>query len=347
MKRLFLCFFSILLCQLQGQLIGITSPGGVVDTPTVDIDTGTYLGVKLVTPSCATSGASMYYTTNGTTPTTGSTLYSSGTIATTSTGMTLKILAVKSGMTNSAIKTAVYTTNLISGWKATDGSGTTITDQVAGANFTTSNTTWSGAVSPLTESIVYNGTTSDAVVASASTLNFERTDSFSAVVWMKSTSSSTTNLDQQELLSKLDSTTGYRGWRLQLLYANAGGAVVNTGWQIHLTLYSTFPTNALSGFCTAVPSVNNMHSVGFSYDGTSTNAGLKIYLDGSACTMYYDTNTLSATIAQTASPLHLGTDAYSAANAFQGNLGNIYVYNRVLSAGEFTTMHSTPYTPGI
>jgi hypothetical protein len=78
-----------------------------VTMPTANIPSGTYDTVQNVTLSTTTIGASIYYTLNGTTPTTNSTLYENP-IAITETA-TLKAIAVKSGMNDSGIYTAYYT----------------------------------------------------------------------------------------------------------------------------------------------------------------------------------------------------------------------------------------------
>ncbi len=78
-----------------------------VATPTFSPAAGTYSSTQSVTISCATSGATIYHTVDGSTPTTGSTLYS-GAISVPATA-TLKALAVKSGLSNSAVGTAAYT----------------------------------------------------------------------------------------------------------------------------------------------------------------------------------------------------------------------------------------------
>jgi len=81
---------------------------GTVATPTANPPGGTAVASGTpVTLSCATSGVTIYYTTNGSTPTTGSTPYSSPISITT--GTTLKAIAVKSGMNNSTVLTAAYT----------------------------------------------------------------------------------------------------------------------------------------------------------------------------------------------------------------------------------------------
>ena len=75
--------------------------------PTANPGAGTYSAAQTVTLSTATSGAGIYYTTNGADPTTTSTLYTNPINITSTT--TLKAIAVKEGMNNSEIKTFVYT----------------------------------------------------------------------------------------------------------------------------------------------------------------------------------------------------------------------------------------------
>ena len=78
-------------------------------TPTASPVAGTYTSAQSVTLTSATSGASIYYTTNGSTPTTSSTLYSSA--INVSSSITLKAIAVKSGYSNSSVLTSSYIIN--------------------------------------------------------------------------------------------------------------------------------------------------------------------------------------------------------------------------------------------
>ena len=80
---------------------------GVAATPTYSPVAGTYTTVQTVTISDATAGATIYYTTNGTTPTTSSTVYSGA--ITISATETLEAIATDTGYSSSAVATAAYT----------------------------------------------------------------------------------------------------------------------------------------------------------------------------------------------------------------------------------------------
>ncbi len=83
----------------------------VVAAPTFNPSPGTYTTAQTVALSTATSGASIRYTTDGSTPSsTNGTLYTNPVALNTTT--TLKAIAYKSGMTNSTITSGTYTINL-------------------------------------------------------------------------------------------------------------------------------------------------------------------------------------------------------------------------------------------
>jgi len=79
--------------------------------PTFSPAAGTFTSAQSVTLSDTTSGATIYYTTNGNTPTTGATKYTGSAIAVASTE-TIKAIAVASDYTNSAVNSATYTIDL-------------------------------------------------------------------------------------------------------------------------------------------------------------------------------------------------------------------------------------------
>ncbi len=77
---------------------------------TVNVVEGIYTTAQAITMTTATAGTSIYYTTDGTTPTASSTLYTAE--FTVSATTTLKAVAKKDGMDDSDVFTAVYTINV-------------------------------------------------------------------------------------------------------------------------------------------------------------------------------------------------------------------------------------------
>ena len=78
-----------------------------VATPTFSPAAGAYTSAQNVTISSATEGATIYYTTDGTEPTTNSTQYNGAISVSSST--TIKAMAIAAGYDNSSVATATYT----------------------------------------------------------------------------------------------------------------------------------------------------------------------------------------------------------------------------------------------
>ncbi len=83
----------------------------LVATPTFSTAPGTFTTAQNITLSCTTSGATIRYTTDGTTPDLTSPIYSSAIPVSSNT--TIKAMAVKSGYTNSEVVTGVYNVLLL------------------------------------------------------------------------------------------------------------------------------------------------------------------------------------------------------------------------------------------
>ena len=102
---------------------------GQVATPSFSPSAGTYSSDQSVTISDSTSGATIYYTTNGTVPTTSSTKYTGAIpVAADGTTLTLTAIAVKSGMTNSGTASATFVIH----YPITTPSGLTLSSVSAG-----------------------------------------------------------------------------------------------------------------------------------------------------------------------------------------------------------------------
>jgi len=82
-------------------------------TPTFSPAPSTYTSAQSVTLSDSTAGATIYYTTDGSTPTTSSTVYK--TAISVSATTTIKAMAAASGYNNSTVATGVYTINISTG----------------------------------------------------------------------------------------------------------------------------------------------------------------------------------------------------------------------------------------
>jgi hypothetical protein len=152
-----------------------TSPTAA--TPTFSPVAGSYSATQSVTLSDTTPGATIYYTTDGSTPTTASTAY--GSAITVSATQTIKAIAVATGYTTSAVASAAYT---ITGPPAatptfTPAAGTystqqsvTLSDTTAGATiyYTTNGTTPTTASTVYTGAIAINATQTIKAIATAS-----------------------------------------------------------------------------------------------------------------------------------------------------------------------------------
>jgi glycosidase len=79
-------------------------------TPAFSVNTGTYTSLQSVAISDSTSGATIHYTTDGTTPTAASAVYAAPIPVAVTT--TIEALAVASGSTNSDVSSATYTIHL-------------------------------------------------------------------------------------------------------------------------------------------------------------------------------------------------------------------------------------------
>jgi uncharacterized repeat protein (TIGR03803 family) len=150
---------------------------GATGLPTFSPAAGNYGGTQNVTITSATPDAAIYYTTNGTTPTTSSTKYT-GPIAV-SEAETIEAFATIAGSPNSAVASAAYTFQLTAAAtpviSPTAGTFTatqsvTITDSTAGAviYYTTNGTTPTASSTKYTGAISVSATETIEAVAVAS-----------------------------------------------------------------------------------------------------------------------------------------------------------------------------------
>ena len=138
-----------------------------VAAPTFSVEAGTYSATQTVSLASATAGATIYYTTDGSTPTTSSDEYDSAIEVSSTT--TIKSIAVKAGLTNSDVSTATYTLKVaaptfsVAAGKYSEGQTVTLSTTTEGAtiyyttngtNPTSSSTAYSSALSVATTTTV-------------------------------------------------------------------------------------------------------------------------------------------------------------------------------------------------
>jgi hypothetical protein len=132
--------------------------------PVISPAAGTYMAAQMVTISDSTAGASIYYTADGSTPTTASNAYS-GPI-TVSASETITAIAVAPGYDDSALASAAFTINLPApapvitpaGGTFTGAQAVTITDPIAGATiYYTVTPAGNTPTTPTASSTVYSG----------------------------------------------------------------------------------------------------------------------------------------------------------------------------------------------
>lgn len=135
----------------------LTYPGPA-PTPVLSLAAGTYTGAQTLTIADATPGATIYYTTDETTPTSSSAQYS-GPI-TVSSSETVEAIAVASGYSPSAVATAAYSINIPANPKPligslspgfTSASGAAFTLTVTGSGFISASTVYWGATALTTQ----------------------------------------------------------------------------------------------------------------------------------------------------------------------------------------------------
>src|SRR6266566_4059448 len=272
-------------------LLGNAGTGStVVATPTFSPGGGTYTVSVTVTISDATSGATIHYTTDGSTPTTSSPVYGGALTFTQTT--TLKAMAAASGMTDSAVASATYTIQQQVATPAfSPGGGTytgsvtvTISDATSGA---TIHYTIDGST-PTTSSPVYGGaltftqTTTLKAMAAASGMTNSGVASATYTVQQLPTLTSLTLNPSSVVGGPLGSSTGTVTLSGP---APSGGAVVslsssNTG-VASVPSSVTVPAGATSATFTVHTSivvVSTTVTISGSYNGTTQSASLTVLL---------------------------------------------------------------------
>jgi hypothetical protein len=306
-------------------------------TPTFSVVAGTYSSAQSVTISDTTPGATIYYTTNGTTPTTSSTVYSGA--ITVSVSETLEAIATASGYTTSALATAAYTINLagaatptfsVPGGTYSSTQSVTISDTTPSATIyyttngtapTTSSSVYSGAITvSSTETLeaiaTASGYTTSALATAAYTINLTAaaTPTFSVPGGTYSSAQSVTISDSTPGATIYYTTNGTTPTTSSSVY-NGAISVSSTETLEAIATASGYTTSAMA---TAAYTINVTAAAAptFSVPGGTYSSTQSVTISDTtpSATIYYTTNGTAPT---TSSPVYNGAISVSSTETME------------------------------
>ena len=233
-------------------------------TPTFSLAAGAYTSAQTVSINDATPGATIYYTTNGTAPTTGSTVYTGA--ITVSASETLEAIATAPGYLQSAAASAAFTINLaVVGCPSGSGSCFDNFTGSSGTLLPTYNSQW----------VLAGGTNSIYTTGSGSV---EISGSASAVYYYAGSASNTSQIT----LAPSSATIGYE--KLACVRVSAGIPGYCVGFSAvssgnYTACYVMKNFKYLGGGNCGTVSATASHTLTLVASGTST-VTLSIYVDG-------------------------------------------------------------------
>lgn len=212
-------------------------------------------------------------------------------------------------------------------WKMNDGSGSTYAESLNANPIAVTGTApvWGSVAGFPGSAATVSGSTSEGLAANQTAFAPDSTTPFSVSLWLNM--SSFTSFDV--LVTTADSTDGARGWELNANTGVIGVAVVdNFG-----------ATNYMAASFGSAISTNTLYNIVLTVDGSSKIAGVKLYLNGVAQAQTPTQDTLTATLLPQKS-IGVYSRAASGGGSFNGAMGYLRIYNRVLSSSEAATIYS-------
>ena len=153
-------------------------------------------------------------------------------------------------------------------------------------------------------------------------LDFERTDPFSIVFWMRSTQAT-----DGAIVSKEQSAGNFGGYIVWISTAQSGkiefALVADAAGPPRLVVYET----------TSSTNDGAWHHVVYTYSGSSLASGVALYVDGASRSLTIAVDTLSSGSTLTAIALNLGIRNLTNL-PWDGDLEDVRIFNRVLTAEE-------------
>ncbi|QJE95288.1 lamin tail domain-containing protein [Luteolibacter luteus] len=166
-------------------------------------------------------------------------------------------------------------------------------------------------------------------LAAGTGIDFERHQPFSATAWIKG------GAQDSAVVGDMVQSEGPQGWELHV------GTTVNGADSQSVTVWlaNDYPASAIQVNASVPVLDNQWHHVAFTYDGSSSGSGVKIYVDGLPVATTVSLDTLGANISNAAfSPLNIGTRMNGANHNFTGSIDEVALFNHEASAGEMAAI---------
>jgi hypothetical protein len=342
----------------------LTSLSGALQAPTFSVAAGTYTSAQTVTITDATSGATIYYTTDGSTPTANSTAYTAPVVI--STSGTLQAIAIISGSTPSAVTSAAYVIATAATSAATPvfsvAAGTystaqtvSITDATSGATIyyttngstpTTSSTKYTGAITvSSTETLEAIATATNYTTSGVATATY----TINTVAATPTLSVATGTYTSAQTVTIADATSG------ATIYYTTNGSTPTTSSTKYtgaITVSSTETIEAIaggtnyttSGVATATYTINTVAATPTLSvaTGTYTSAQTVTIADAtSGATIYY---TINGSTPTTSSTKYTGAITVSSTETIEAIAGGTNYTTSGVATATYTinTVAATP-----
>lgn len=193
---------------------------------------------------------------------------------------------------------------------------------------TVTNITSSVSISSQVVSVAnLNGQSSSISIPNSNSINFERTNPFSISLWIKSNAIGTSGI-----LEKFNygTTTGY--------YIRFDPS------KLYFVIASSSGGDSMTALYNKELRDGQWHNLIFTYDGSSSSAGMAIYVDGNSVSP-----TLGGSVTtsiQASNPLSFGTFTYSGGSYLSGQLSNVQIYNTMLSSNQAMSLYQAGINSG-
>jgi hypothetical protein len=286
-----------------------------VATPTISPNGGSFTNSVDVTMATATSGASIYYTTDGSSPTQSSKLYTGA--MTLKTSAVVKAKGFKSGYNPSAEVSASFTSDLVAYWKFDEAAGITAADSSGNGNTGTLANGPYATPGILGGAFYFDGVDDNVTVLDSPSLN--PANAFTLSAWVNPAVESA---DFRAVFAK--NYTYY-------LYSSASGYCGNG------SVVAGFGEGATGALvCDPTPlATYSWTYLALTYDGSK----LTLYRNGSAVA----TAAASGAVPVSTGTLQIGASQYG--EFFTGLIDEVRVYNRALNGTAIAAAYeqATPY----